>query len=124
MTDFLDATHHLGALAIWLMLSLMVAVAVRIAIRPIVDSAETGPAAVPFLGGAAPLMHAWQRYHFRAIPMVLLFIAFEMEMMFMYPWAVVFVEEGAKALVEMGMFLSILSVGIVYAHREGAFRWQ
>jgi NADH:ubiquinone oxidoreductase subunit 3 (subunit A) len=60
----------------------------------------------------------------RYYPMVLLFIAFEMEMMFMYPWALVFVEEGAKALMEMGMFLAILSVGIVYAWREGVFRWQ
>ena len=60
----------------------------------------------------------------RYYPMTLLFIAFEMEMMFMYPWAVVFVEEGVKALAEMGMFLGILSVGIVYGWREGAFRWQ
>ena len=56
--------------------------------------------------------------------MTLLFIAFEMEMMFMYPWAVVFVEEGGKAMMEMGMFLAILSVGIVYGWREGIFRWQ
>jgi NADH-quinone oxidoreductase subunit A len=56
--------------------------------------------------------------------MTLLFIAFEMEMMFMYPWAVVFVEEGMTALIEMGMFLGILSVGVVYAWRERAFEWQ
>jgi NADH-quinone oxidoreductase subunit A len=56
--------------------------------------------------------------------MTLVFLAFEMEMMFMYPWAVVYVEEGGKALAEMGMFLALLGVGIVYAAREGAFRWQ
>ena len=78
----------------------------------------------PFLGGGTMETHAWQRFHVRYYSMVLLFIAFEMEMMFMYPWAVVFVEEGAKALMEMGMFLAILSVGIVYAWREGVFRWQ
>lgn len=84
----------------------------------------TAPLRTPFLGGFEPQTHAWSRFHVRYYPMTLLFIAFEMEMMFMYPWAVVYVEEGAKALMEMGMFLSILSVGIVYAHREGAFRWQ
>lgn len=84
----------------------------------------TEPQKTPFLGGGAPDTHAWQRYHIRYYPMTLLFIAFEMEMMFMYPWAVVFVEEGAKAMVEMGMFLAILSVGIVYGWREGIFRWQ
>lgn len=79
---------------------------------------------LPFLGGAEPGPHAWHRFHVRYYPMTLLFLAFEMEMMFMYPWAVVYVREGVKALVEMGMFLGILSIGILYAWREGALRWQ
>lgn len=78
----------------------------------------------PFLGGGTPDTHAWNRYHARYYPMTLLLIAFEMEMMFMYPWAVVFVEKGATAVMEMGMFLAILSVGIVYGWREGVFKWQ
>jgi NADH-quinone oxidoreductase subunit A len=84
----------------------------------------TEPQKVPFLGGSEPGTHAWQRFHVRYYPMTLLFIAFEMEMMFMYPWAVVYVEIGAKALAEMGMFLGILSLGIFYGWREGIFRWQ
>ncbi|MCA9560859.1 MAG: NADH-quinone oxidoreductase subunit A [Myxococcales bacterium] len=79
---------------------------------------------LPVLGGKEPGPHAWHRYHVRYYPMTLLFLAFEMEMMFMYPWAVVYVREGAKALVEMGMFLGILAIGILYAWREGALRWQ
>lgn len=86
--------------------------------------APSEPQKIPFLGGASPTTHAWQRYHVRYYSMTLLFIAFEMEMMFMYPWAVVFVAEGAKAMVEMGMFLAILSIGILYGWREGIFRWQ
>jgi len=82
------------------------------------------PARVPYLGGGEPQTHAWNRFHVRYYPMTLLLIAFEMEMMFMYPWAVVYVAEGLKALAEMGMFLAILGVGIIYAWREGAFRWQ
>ncbi|MDT0684083.1 MULTISPECIES: NADH-quinone oxidoreductase subunit A [Roseobacteraceae] len=92
------------------------------AMQPVADS--TAPQAMPFLGGGTPDTHAWQRYHFRPYSMALLFVAFEMEMMFMYPWAVVFVSEGIKALAEMGMFLAILSVGILYGWREGIFRWQ
>jgi NADH-quinone oxidoreductase subunit A len=88
------------------------------------DARSTAPQRVPVLGGAEPETHAWSRFHVRYYPMSLVFIAFEMEMMFMYPWAVVFVAEGVMALAEMGMFLAILSVGIVYAWREGAFRWQ
>ncbi|MGA0587926.1 NADH-quinone oxidoreductase subunit A [Dyella sp. KRB-257] len=88
------------------------------------DHAGSAPQQVPFLGGGDAKTHAWQRYHLRCYPMLLLFIAFEMEMMFMYPWAVVFVAEGGKALMDMGMFLAILAIGIVYAWREGIFRWQ
>lgn len=80
--------------------------------------------AVPFLGGHEPATHAWSRFHVRYYPMALVFVAVEMEMMFMYPWAVVYVREGITALAEMGMFLALLTVGVVYAWREGAFRWQ
>lgn len=79
---------------------------------------------LPVLGGNEPPTHAWSRFHPRYYPMTLLFIAFEMEMMFMYPWAVVYRRVGTKALMEMGMFLGILSLGILYAWREGAFAWQ
>ncbi|WP_223877864.1 NADH-quinone oxidoreductase subunit A [Histidinibacterium aquaticum] len=99
-----------------------IAAALVVLLAPAAKS--TGPQAMPFLGGGTPDTHAWQRYHFRPYTMALLFIAFEMEMMFMYPWAVVFVSEGIKALAEMGMFLAILSVGILYGWREGIFRWQ
>ena len=85
--------------------------------------APTAPERVPFLGGALPEVHAWSRYHVRYYAMALLFLAFDMEMVFMYPWAVVFVEEGMIALVEMLMFITILVLGILYAWREGALRW-
>ena len=84
----------------------------------------TYPQRAPFLGGGLPDTHAWSRYHVRYYPMTLLLIAFEMEMMFMYPWAVVFAELGVKALVEMGVFLSLLSLGVVYLWREGGLAWQ
>lgn len=80
--------------------------------------------AVPILGGREPDTHAWSRYHARYLPMTIVLIAFEMEMMFMYPWAVVFVEVGAKAFIEMGVFLLILSIGVLYAWRERVFAWQ
>ncbi len=93
-------------------------------LRPKDPTDYTWSATLPVLGGPIPPTHAWNRYHIRYYSMALLFIAFEMEMMFMYPWAVVYVQEGVKALMEMGMFLIILSLGILYAWREGALRWQ
>ncbi len=85
---------------------------------------STAPQRVPVLGGSEPKTHAWSRFHIRYSPMTLVFVVFEMEMMFMYPWAVVFIEEGVTALAEMGMFLTILGVGIVYAYKERVFTWQ
>lgn len=55
--------------------------------------------------------------------MALIFLAFDMEMVFMYPWAVAFVREGAVAMVEMAMFIGILLLGILYGWRERAFAW-
>ncbi len=81
------------------------------------------PERVPFAGGAEPEFHAWNRFHIRYYAMALLFLAFDMEMVFMYPWAVVFVREGALALIEMLMFILILVVGMVYAWREKSFEW-
>lgn len=83
----------------------------------------TPPERVPFAGGMSPEFHAWNRYHVRYYAMALLFLAFDMEMVFMYPWAVVFVREGITALMEMAMFIAILLLGILYAWREGALRW-
>lgn len=85
--------------------------------------AAADPERVPFLGGRSPETHAWGRFHARYYAMALLFIAFDMEMVFMYPWAVVFVQEGMKAMVEMLMFITILVLGILYAWREGALEW-
>jgi NADH-quinone oxidoreductase subunit A len=84
---------------------------------------STVPGQVPFTGGYPPAYHAWSRYHVRWYAMALLFLAFDMEMVFMYPWAVVFVKEGMTALVEMVMFIAILVLGILYAWREQAFEW-
>jgi len=84
---------------------------------------DTAPERVPFAGGFAPAVHAWSRYHVRYYAMALLFLAFDMEMVFMYPWAVVFAREGMTALVEMLMFIVILVLGILYAWRERALDW-
>ena len=81
------------------------------------------PERVPFQGGSAPRVHAWNRYHARYYPMALIFLAFDMEMVFMYPWAVVFVREGPIAMVEMAMFIAILLMGVLYAWRERALEW-
>ncbi|NYG55311.1 NADH-quinone oxidoreductase subunit A [Nocardioides perillae] len=78
---------------------------------------------LPFDSGAIAEQHALSRYHARWYLATLLFLAFDVEMLFMYPWAVVVAQVGATAVVEMFLFLAALFVAVLWAWREGALRW-
>ncbi len=67
---------------------------------------------------------AWVRFHVRYYTFALLFIAFDMEMAYMYPWAVVFRSLGLFAYAEIGFFLTVLGLGILYAWREGGLEYS
>lgn len=83
-----------------------------------------GPLTVlPFQSGWPPEQHALSRFHARWYAATLVFLAFDVEMLFMYPWAVVVTKLGATAIVEMFLFLAGLFVAVVWAWREGALRW-
>ncbi len=79
---------------------------------------------VPATAGKLSRDPVWVRYHARYTAYALLFLAFDMEMAFMYPWAVVYREEGLVALLDMGVFLAILFLGLLYGWSQGAFRRQ
>ena len=86
----------------------------------------TSPSALsvlPFQSGWRPQEHALSRYHVRWYLATLLFLAFDVEMLFMYPWALVVAKMGAAAIVEMFLFLAALLVAVGWAWREGALRW-
>ncbi|TFV53939.1 NADH-quinone oxidoreductase subunit A [Geodermatophilus sp. DF01-2] len=85
--------------------------------------APTTLTALPFLSGRRPQEHALSRFHARYYPLTLLFLAFDVEMLYMYPWATVVAQVGVSAVVEMFVFLAVLMVGVVWAWREGALRW-
>lgn len=76
-----------------------------------------------FSGGVPPAEHAVSRFHVRWYPVTLVFLAFDMEMVFMYPWTLVVSRVGVAAVIEMFLFLGILLAGVIYAWREGALRW-
>ncbi len=79
--------------------------------------------AAPFGSGLLPSEHALSRFHVRWYTLTMLFLAFDMEMVFMYPWARVVAAVGASAVIEMFSFLAVLLAGVAYAWREGALRW-
>tara|TARA_R100001460_G_scaffold107204_1_gene155537 strand:- start:1443 stop:1808 length:366 start_codon:yes stop_codon:yes gene_type:complete len=79
---------------------------------------------VPASSGVLSRDPVWGRYHVRYYGYALLFLAFDMEMAFMYPWAVVYKEIGLVALLDMGVFLAILFLGLLYGWSQGALRRQ
>ncbi len=79
---------------------------------------------VPASSGVLSQNPVWGRYHARYYGYALLFLAFDMEMAFMYPWAVVYKEVGLVALYDMGVFLAILFLGLLYGWSQGALRRQ
>ena len=78
---------------------------------------------LPYLSGWDPEQHALSRYHARWYTATVVFLAFDIEMLFMYPWAVVVIMMGSSAVIEMFIFLGVLLVAVFWAWREGAFRW-
>jgi NADH-quinone oxidoreductase subunit A len=89
----------------------------------VLRGARESTAVLPFESGLLPTQHAVSRYHARWYAVTILFLAFDMEMIFMYPWALVVAEMGRGAVIEMFGFLAVLLVGVVYVWREGALRW-
>ena len=78
----------------------------------------------PYECGEQPIGNAWIQYNVGYYLFGLLFLVFDVEAGFMYPWAVVLREVGPVALLEMGIFLLVLIVGLVYAWRKGALEWH
>lgn len=66
---------------------------------------------------------AWVRFRISYFLYALVFLIFDVETIFLYPWAVTFNKLGLFALVEMFIFLGILIIGFWYAWKEGAFKW-
>ncbi len=67
---------------------------------------------------------AWAQFRFGYGVYALIFLAFDMEMIFMYPWAVVFADIGVGAFFDMLVFIALLSAGIAYAWGMGGLRWE
>ena len=66
----------------------------------------------------------WKQFQVGYYLYALLFLIFDVELIFMYPWAVVVKKIGWIALVEIVIFLYILFMGFLYAHKKGALKWM
>ena len=78
----------------------------------------------PYESGMPPIGGTRERFSVKFYLVAMLFIVFDIETVFMIPWAAGFRELGVFGLVEMGIFILILAVGLVYVWKRGALEWD
>ena len=78
----------------------------------------------PYECGIVPVGTARERFSVKFYLVAMLFIIFDMEIVFLYPWAVVFKQLKLFGLVAMGTFLLILLVGYFYVWKKGGLEWE
>jgi len=78
----------------------------------------------PYECGFNAFEDARMRFDVRYYLIAILFIVFDLEIAFVYPWALVFRDLGALGLIEMGVFLGLLLIGFVYVWKKGALEWE
>ena len=74
--------------------------------------------------GMEPVKSARERVSVKYYMVAMLFIIFDIEVVFLYPWAVNFRKLGMSGLVEMFVFIAILMVGFLYVWKKGALKWE
>ena len=78
----------------------------------------------PYECGFAAFEDARMQFDVRYYLVAILFIVFDLDIGFVFPWAVVFRELGVFGLVEMGVFLLLLVIGFAYVWKKGALEWE
>jgi NADH-quinone oxidoreductase subunit A len=73
--------------------------------------------------GVDPVGTMWAQSQIRYYIFALLFVMFDVEAVFLFPWALRLEEFGTFGLIEMGIFVAILLLGLLYAWRKGVLRW-
>lgn len=115
-----------SSVAVYSAIALSVGFLMLLAARVLRARAKNLPstAAGTYECGEEPAGKAWIRFHPRYYVVALVFILFDVETVFLVPWALNARSLGAFAMVEMVLFAIILLLGWVYALRKGALKWQ
>lgn len=78
----------------------------------------------PYECGCEPVGSARERFSVKFYIIAMLFILFDIEAVFLYPWSVLYKRLGMFGLLEMGVFIVILFVGYIYVWKKGALEWE
>jgi len=78
---------------------------------------------IPYESGVDPVGDGWSQSQIRYYVFALLFVLFDVEAVFIFPWATQLERYAGLGLVEMGVFVGVLLLGLVYAWKKGVLRW-
>ena len=85
---------------------------------------ESAAKSMPYESGMNPYGEGTRRMPVRFYLIAVLFILFDIEVVFFLPWAIAFRQLGLFGLVEMMVFIAILLIGYIYAWKKGALEWE
>jgi NADH:ubiquinone oxidoreductase subunit 3 (subunit A) len=74
--------------------------------------------------GMLPIGSRWANVHIRYYIIAILFLIFDIEVVFIFPWAVTFIDLPEYVLYQMIIFIVVLTLGLVYAWRRGVLEWR
>ena len=123
-----DYFRQYGLIAIFLVVAVgvpismlgMSSMAGRIGLRP---NKPTEVKSDTYECGVEPICGKWELFNFRYYMFAILFVIFDVEVVFLYPWAAKFLQLPLFALIEMAVFVGILVVGLAYAWRKNDLDW-
>lgn len=93
-------------------------------LTPISSNDQSPEKLTSYESGIEPMGDAWIQFQIRYYMFALVFVIFDIETVFLYPWAMSFNELGLLAFIEALVFVFILIIGLVYAWRKGALEWS
>jgi NADH-quinone oxidoreductase subunit A len=121
MSTYFESYLTVGAFAALGAVLVLVMLGVASIIRP---SNPSKTKQMTYECGVDPVGAGWSQTYVRYYVFGLLFVIFDVEAVFIFPWAIVLERLGVFGLVEMLLFIAILILGLVYAIRKGVLRWE
>ena len=116
-------TGYLPILVLFLV-ALFIAALLIVASRFLGPQRPTKRKLMPYESGMEPIGSAHGRFPVKFNLVAMIFILFDIEVIFFFPYALVYRRLGVFGLIEMGVFMLILLIGLIYVWKRGALRWE
>jgi NADH-quinone oxidoreductase subunit A len=121
MSTYFESYLTVGAFAALGVVLVLVMLGVASVLRPTNPSATKQ---MTYECGVDPVGSGWSQTYVRYYVFGLLFLIFDVEAVFIFPWAIIVEQLGVFGLVEMLAFIAVLVLGLVYAVRKGVLKWE